>query len=484
MFDTKKIQQMTLELEKFSREHEDIYVFPEWLTPETFALFRRMRITIRAVVFNELPSFAQKEIFGIPVMKIEEASANFNERTAAIILKQKPVPFIRSNLNFNTRGGVLIVSAFFMTQDEALAIYDRLTLFRTLQQYREDGLPAPAPKDFAMKFARGLTTFLDSRYQNVKYQFFDNRDFFKPTYDFDDTAIVIQGPIAYDNNYTVETFKLYRSIYPNVPIVVSTWKGEATDVFREECAQNSVVLMENELPEFPGPWHINSQRISSFQGIKYVQENTPAKFVLKCRTDQRINQFDFLGHFKNLLKTFPPNNNRLLGRIIALDYWKLLPFHVRDFLAFGFVSDVLKLYVPSNNFYLDDLIYSYSHANRWEKIKAKIFYLSHIKLNWEFPNEQNAKLKMFNKMISRWIPPEIFIMKTFCQKYIMPIDETKLLETSLVFMRNCLILLDSSVIFFDWFKYENQRYYYDNLNWQSSFNHWLDIYKNFKVDWI
>ena len=105
MFDTKKIQQMTLELEKFSREHEDIYVFPEWLTPETFALFRRMRITIRAVVFNELPSFAQKEIFGIPVMKIEEASANFNERTAAIILKQKPVPFIRSNLNFNTRGG-------------------------------------------------------------------------------------------------------------------------------------------------------------------------------------------------------------------------------------------------------------------------------------------------------------------------------------------------------------------------------------------
>ena len=485
MFDTAKIQRMTTELENFAREHEDIYLIPEWLKPEAFALFRRMRITIRAVLTDSPQLAAQREIFGCPLMPLAEAIKNFTPQTGIILLSAKPQPNPLTAVSFTLGNQQLNVPTFAVAADEALALYDRLTLMRTLQQYREDGVFTQS-KDLAMRFARGLTTFLDSRYQNFKFQLWDSREYFKPRYDFDDTAIVIQGPIAYDNNYTVETFKLYRSIYPNAPLVVSTWRGEANDAFRRECENNSVVLLENEPPPLPDPWHINFQRISSFQGIRYVQENTSAKFVLKCRTDQRINQFDFLDHFKNLLKIFPPNNDKLLGRIIALDYWKLLPFHVRDFFAFGYIADVLKLYVPSNNHYMNDLTYSYNHGSRWEKIKWKIFRLSRSKLNWEFPTEQTPKLKMFNKMMNRWVPPEIFIMKTFCQKYIMPVDETKLLEISLKFIRDCLILLESSAILFDWSKYEgNDRYcVLNNVNWQSSFNHWLDVYQNFKADWI
>ncbi|MBR3050746.1 MAG: hypothetical protein IKG61_04770 [Selenomonadaceae bacterium] len=155
--------------------------------------------------------------------------------------------------------------------------------------------------------------------RNFKYQLFDRRSYFKPTHTLDDTAIVIQGPIAYNNDYTVETFKLYRSIYPNAPIVVSTWKGEATSSFRRVCRENLIVLLENEMPEDRGFGNVNLQLESSLQGVKFIRQNTSAKFVLKTRTDQRINYFDFLVYFKNLRKTFPPKGDRLRERIILID---------------------------------------------------------------------------------------------------------------------------------------------------------------------
>ncbi|MBR0289365.1 MAG: hypothetical protein IJQ82_10330, partial [Selenomonadaceae bacterium] len=238
-----------------------------------------------------------------------------------------------------------------------------MTLLKIQQQYKEDGLLVSSPQDFAMRFARGLTTFLEPNFQNFKFQLLDRRESFKPTYDFDDTAIVIQGPIAYDNNYTAETFKFYRSIYPNVPIVVSTWKGEATDVFREECAQNSVVLLENEPPEFPGFFNVNMQLESSRQGIKYVQENTSAKFVMKTRTDQRIQRPDFLTYFKNLIATFPPNGSKLQQRIIFLDSnaTKTMPFFFSDFLSFGHILDISRLYGIQNNQEPGDMTYTRHH---------------------------------------------------------------------------------------------------------------------------
>ena len=139
-----------------------------------------------------------------------------------------------------------------MAPDEVLAVYDRVIVKIIAQLYDEDGISVPKANlsNLAERFSRGLTTFLDPRFQNFKYQLWDSRLYFKPTYTFNDTAIVIQRPITYDNNYTADTFKLYRSIYPKVPIVVSTWKGEATNDFRRECRENSVVLLEHAAEEF------------------------------------------------------------------------------------------------------------------------------------------------------------------------------------------------------------------------------------------
>ncbi len=486
MFDTEKVRRMTGELEAFAREHEDIYLFSESLTPEIFALFRRMKITVRALLVNSPTD--RKEIFGCPIMVLSDVIKNFTARTGIIFLTRKP----RTNLSGGNWGGVsfavgngqLTVPTFFLTADEVLAIYDRLTLIRILQQYQEDGLPNPTLQNFATRFSRGLTTFLDSRFQNFKYQLWDSRDYFKPTYTFDDTAIVIQGPIVYDNNYTAETFKLYRSIYPNVPIVISTWQGEATDDFRRECRENSVILLENAPPEVAGAWNINMQLKSSFCGVKYVQENTSAKFVLKTRTDQRINRFDFLVYFKNLLETFPPKGNKLQHRIIMIESnaTKTMPFFFSDFLSFGHVLDISRMYGIPLHQDPGDMTYTGRHVQRWLKLQA---HLSNPlrSLDYDKVTKQSHKLFKYNKMLSRFCNPEIYITRTFYKKYIAPIDESKLLETSWKFIRDYVILVDSNSLLFDWCKYEHSRYKIDEST-KLAFSRWLDMYRNFKIDWV
>ena len=294
----------------------------------------------------------------------------------------------------------------------------------------------------------------------------------------------IQGPIVYENNYTAETFKLYRSIYPNAPIVVSTWKGEATNAFCKECQENSVVLLENEPPENRGPWNVNMQLESSFKGVRYVKENTPAKFVLKTRTDQRINYLNFLVYFKNLLETFPPKGDKLRERIIFLNsnMTKSFPFYFNDYLSFGHVEDIFKLYAVPLHGNCGEMTYAFKNTPRLMRLKNMLF--AHP-ADYRLVTRPSHKLYMFNKMIRRFCSSEDYIVKNFYRKCIAPIDETKLLETSWKFIVDYTVLVDENTLFLDWAKYELMRYKVKfDFEDASAFAYWLDMYRNFKIDWV
>ena len=486
MFDTDKIHRIAKLLMKIPNEFDNVYVIHDGLfVAESAALFRRLKIPVAAIMSD---TAAEKELWGFPVVKTVAASANFNERTALIILSKKPVPLIQTTFDFTIRGGVITVPAFVMTNEEAAAIYDRLILKGFIDMYAADGITdvTKTPSALAQRFARGLTTFLHPNFQDFKYQLWDRREHFKPTYDFDDAAIVIQGPIAYDNNYTVETFKLYRLIYPNVPIVVSTWKGEATNDFRKACRENSIVLLENEMPKERGLLNENMQIRSSYQGVKYLRENTGVKFVLKTRTDQRINRCEFLVYFKNLLETFPPNGDKLNLRIIFLNspVSKFWPFYINDFLAFGHVEDIFKLYDIPLHYDSGEIAYAIKHVRRRFKIRAILRNPKYL-FDYNSVTEQNHKLYKLNKMINRWSWAEVYIARTFYEKHIAPIDENKLLETNWKFIHDYLILIDLEAILWDWAKYEDRRYVYSYFNESNfAFGHWLDMYRNFKIDWV
>ena len=287
MFDTAKVRRMTSELEEFARKHEDIYVIPEWLTPDAFALFRRMKLTVRAIAFPSMPRFAQKEIFGYPVMILPEAIKNFTTRTGIILLSTKSQPLLAKRMNFTVGNQQLTVPLFALSSEEALAIYDRLTLMKIFQQYQEDGLQLPSYAEVGQRFARGLTTFINPDSQNIKIQFWERDDSTVPKYDVDDTAIVLRGQIVHENSYTEKTIEFYRTVYPNTTIVVSTWKNEITPEFREVCKKNSVDLLENIQPAIPGFGNINYQLENAFKGVEYVQKNF-GKNILRLNFCRKI----------------------------------------------------------------------------------------------------------------------------------------------------------------------------------------------------
>ena len=103
MFDTEKIRRMTELLEKLPEEFDNVYILPEVFTHEALVLFKRLKISIRAMILDG--ETAPKEIAGFPVIKTAEAVENFNERTILIIITNKPVPLIQTTFDFKKRGG-------------------------------------------------------------------------------------------------------------------------------------------------------------------------------------------------------------------------------------------------------------------------------------------------------------------------------------------------------------------------------------------
>lgn len=481
MFDTAKVQQMLVVLERFAREREEIYVIPEWLNGNAFALFRRMGVAIRAVLLNAPQTFPQKEIFGCPIMLLNDAARHFTPKTGIILLSAKPQPNFLNAATFTLGNQRLNVPIFAATSDEVLALYDRLTLIKVLQQYGEDGIYFQ-PKDLATRFARGLTTFLNPDFENVKIQFWDRNSFAAPKYDVEDTAIVLRGQIVYENRYTEKTLEFYRSVYPKTPIVVSTWKNELTDDFREACKRNAVVLLENIQPATPGFGHLNYQLETAFNGVEYVKKKLDPGFILVTRTDQRLNKFDFLLYFRNMILEFPPHGKKLQGRILTFGdilAKKYLPFSSTDFLAFGYAADILKFYDLPRLQGSGEHSYYFLHSKRFYKMRDILQRATFKKFNFA---EQRLKLKRFNVMINRFVDADIFWIKNFYRKYIAPIDETTILETWLKFIRKYLLFVDSSSVFFDWAKHETFRY--QTLMERTDFSQWLDLYRHFNVDWV
>ena len=484
MFDTKKIHQIISLLIRIPSEFDNVYIVPEAFPKEAVALFKRLKLPVRAVMDD---TQAGKVYAGLSIISTAEAAEKFNERTILIVLSEKPVPFIQTTFDIKKQGGTWTVPALVIDSIEVIVIYESFMTKELRQLYIEDGFSElnKSASKLAEKFSRGLTAMLQPNIQNFKYKFWGRSINPKMTYDFDDTAIVFQGPIEYANNYTADTFKFYRATYPNVPIVVSTWKGEANADFRRECRENSVVLLENDPPEVAGPWNVNMQIKSSFCGVEYVRKKTSAKFVLKTRTDQRINRFDFLVYFKNLLETFPPKGDKLKRRIIFLNsnMTKSFLFYFSDYLSFSNTENISKLYDIPFHGDSGEITYAYRNLKRLMRLKHMLFYHP---VDYNSVTAPSHKLDKFNKMIKRFCSAEDYVAKNFYRNCIASIDENKLLETSWKFIVDYILLVDDNNLLLDWNKYENIRYKtrFDFEEDSSAFARWLDMYRNFKIDWV
>ena len=138
--------------------------------------------------------------------------------------------------------------------------------------------------------------------------------------------------------------------------------------------------------------------------MEYVQKNTSAKFVLKCRTDQRMFRPDFLIYFKNLLKKFSPYGDKLKARIIVPDYsHKWLPFYVGDLFAFGTTEDMRKLYSVRTELENSEKHKMHPHKGMVHGIVKKFG----ITADFKFPNEKSS-----SSIICSWTEWKIFPPKS------------------------------------------------------------------------
>lgn len=158
-------------------------------------------------------------------------------------------------------------------------------------------------------------------------------------------AIVLQGPIRVEDNFTFNTAMFYKENYPNAVVIVSTWNNEPEEeINRLKNAGIDVVLCHK--PENCGHKNVNLQLITSYAGITRAQE-LGCEFTCKTRTDQRLDRSNIFEFFANLIKKFPTCQPTLQrGRIIFLgmNYGTLfIPYFMSDFLYFGYTEDMVKL---------------------------------------------------------------------------------------------------------------------------------------------
>lgn len=471
MVDKQNIIRMVEILAYFAKVHDNIYlVFETEPSKRFFPLLKNVRANIKGIL--EPPK--DKE-YPFPGVKFDDAE--FDDKTGIIWLSNKELYISDDFLKFTREDKEYRIHTLGITPTEADAIYDMLMIGRVFRQCSFDGF-TPTVSDLAIMFGCGVSTLLEPQSQGVEVQIWTRKNRKLPTYDIDDTAIVIQGPLARSDNYTLTTARLYREWYPNVPIVISTWKKEVNPSFRVICQKLSVVILENDLPPVAGYGHMNYQIESSHQGIEYVKNNLNVKYVLKTRTDQRFNRIDFLIYFKNLLRLFPPNTHRISKRIIALSSLRWTPFYVRDYMYFGTVEDISKLFsIPHQT----------QECGDYFMRKQSLFYKFHRKNSCPsllldlHKAKTPLKLRNFNIMMDKLYPAEVFISKSFYDLYIEPIEPDKLLQTYWKYLRDCLIIVDREQLLLHWQKYPDRRYLAENYyNHEIDHARWLDMYFNYK----
>ena len=162
----------------------------------------------------------------------------------------------------------------------------------------------------------------------------------------DKLAIILQGPISKEDNYTIETVKFYRQMYPEAKTIVSTWKDEDLKSI-EELKKLGAIVVQSEDPAFPGLVNTNRQKVSTLAGI-YEAQRLGMEYVAKTRTDQRLcrpHAFEFL---INMLDLFPSNFNIQKKRIISLPTIcagdVFYPYTTGDYFFMGTICDMEMLW--------------------------------------------------------------------------------------------------------------------------------------------
>lgn len=232
-------------------------------------------------------------------------------------------------------------------------------------------------------------------------------------------AIIIQGNICYDNNFTVETIKLYKKLYPKCLIVLSTWDNENLKIIND-IKKLGVCVVESSIPNVSGHGNLNYQLISTMAGVKIAKEKN-VQYILKTRTDQRLCSSMNITYMLNLLKLFPlklPLD--CIGRIVVCSNGTFSNrlYNVSDMVLFGRTLDIANYFsAPLDNrsridYSQEDFI-NYSR-NRPGEIYIATHYIESLGFNlkWTKSDSDYYLKELFIVVDSEaldWVWPNILV---------------------------------------------------------------------------
>lgn len=196
-------------------------------------------------------------------------------------------------------------------------------------------------------------------------------------------CIVIQGPIVKENDFTLETCKIYKKIFNNSEtIILSTWDTEDKKYLKNFEAIGVKVLL-SKAPDFAGRANLNYQILSTMKGLK-EGEKLGCEYAIKTRTDQRFYSTNLSRDLFNLLKIYPPSPNyNMHSRLVALSFnsFKYRYYGISDMFLFGNTQDMLKYW----NSPLDTKKYeeykTMKQKDLWQQYCSETYIASHFLKN-------------------------------------------------------------------------------------------------------
>jgi hypothetical protein len=165
------------------------------------------------------------------------------------------------------------------------------------------------------------------------------------------TAVVMQGPIITDHDFTLETLRLYERLMPGAQLILSTWV-DTDAALLAPIRDLGVTVVLSEKPAFAGLFNINMQIISAAAGVRRAVADG-ADWVMKTRPDQRLYAPDVIAYLIALAQAFPvgdtaaqkiPQKHRIIG--VGFGSLKFAPYHVTDQTVFGAAEDMLAYWTP------------------------------------------------------------------------------------------------------------------------------------------
>jgi len=285
----------------------------------------------------------------------------------------------------------------------------------------------------------------------------NSRDFnLESTCEIDDKiAIIIQGPIQEKFNFLKNTLEIYKKIFKNSIIIISTWKNENVEKINTLKDQNIHILYNDE-PE-KSKSNINHQIHSTNAALKFAADNG-SKYSIKTRADVRLNKNNLETFLISLIKTFPVKSNSLIkSRIIvpSLITFKFRIFSLSDIIMFGDTNDLLQYF------------------------NLESFNVGLKKFNLD---EKNL-LKNETPVVA-----EIFLCARFMNRLDNSISWN--LESWWDSLKNYFCIIDNSSLDLFWYKYDwNYEYRYlrtysDKFARAIDFQDWLSLYNDSKNNWL